>query len=275
MDHVLARIKRLQKTPFVKLVSDHTLYNEITITNQIPYSPIHNLDEDSWFVINEFTKQPFCIDLLQNSFDSKDYANIRKDQFRNIDYIFSIQGSDFYFQNITPSLFIKKKTICFGNVATIQKNCHYLTINDQPDAIYFKNSNCLAFRNLSAITGIFNGIDSLYKEATTEETNAFLQNKFICLKNNYNVDKVSKPNRKRIALAMDALKKISKTDRDQIIAYTLEYCGEKLKSNPESKAIEISTDDELKFLLYGIDQRFYTTLIGKEKRLANSVLTME
>ena len=67
----------------------------------------------------------------------------------------------------------------------------------------------------------------------------------------------------------------SDLDRDQIIAYTLEYCGKKLKSNPESKAIEISTDDELKFLLYGIDQRFYTTLIGKEKRLANSVLTME
>ncbi|EAO7712372.1 ATP F0F1 synthase synthase, partial [Salmonella enterica] len=31
---------------------------------------------------------------------------------------------------------------------------------------------------------------------------------------------------------------------------------------------------ELKYLLYGIEQRFYTTRFGNEKRLANSILRM-
>jgi hypothetical protein len=35
-----------------------------------------------------------------------------------------------------------------------------------------------------------------------------------------------------------------------------------------------SSDDELKFLLYGIEQRFYTTMFGQEKRLANSIQTI-
>ena len=32
--------------------------------------------------------------------------------------------------------------------------------------------------------------------------------------------------------------------------------------------------NELKMLLYGIEQRFYTTPVGGEKRLANSVITL-
>lgn len=35
-----------------------------------------------------------------------------------------------------------------------------------------------------------------------------------------------------------------------------------------------SNDEELKFLLYGIEQRFYTTILGDEKRLANSIQTL-
>ena len=37
---------------------------------------------------------------------------------------------------------------------------------------------------------------------------------------------------------------------------------------------EISSEQNLKMLLYGIEQRFYTTLIGDEKRLANSVISL-
>lgn len=144
-------------------------------------------------------------------------------------------------------------------------------INDQPDAIYFKQSDALVFRNLAAISGIFKGIDALYREATQQETETFLQAEFVDLKNNYDAGKVSKPNRKRIALAMDSLGKLSDQERVDILAYIGDYCDQKIKFDQTTKKFEISTDEELKLLLYGIEQRFYTTLFGQERRLANSV----
>ncbi|RRV31354.1 ATP F0F1 synthase synthase [Stutzerimonas stutzeri] len=273
MDHVLARVKRLTKKPFFKLISDHTLYEntKVNLATCVPYSPDHNLDEDSWFKVEQFSQQPFCIDLLKSDFDSKDYDDLKKEQFPNIAYIFAVQGEDFYFQKITSSLFIRKKIIGFGEAAAVEESSNRLMINDQPDAIYFKKSNTLAFRNLAAISGIFKGIDELYREATQQETETFLQAEFVDLKNNYDASKVSKPNRKRIALAMDSLEKLSDQERVDILAYIGDYCDKKLKFDQTTKKFEVSTDDELKLLLYGIEQRFYTTLFGQERRLANSV----
>lgn len=276
MDHVLARVKRLIKKPFFKLVSDHTLYENTNVSPAacVPYSPDHNLDEDSWFKIEQFSQQPFCIDLLKSNFDSKDYDDLKKEQFPNIAYILAVQSNDFYFQKVTPSLFIKKKIIGFGEAAAIEEGSNRLVINDQPDAIYFKQSDTLAFRNLATISGIFKGIDALYREATEQETETFLQSEFIELKNNYDASKVSKPNRKRIALATDSLAKMSDQDRVDILTYIDDYCDQKLKLDQATNKFEISTDDELKLLLYGIEQRFYTTLFGRERRLANSIQTL-
>ncbi|MFD4837304.1 ATP F0F1 synthase synthase [Achromobacter sp. NPDC058515] len=273
MDHVLARVKRLTKKPFFKLVSDHTLYENtnVNLTTCVPYSPGHNLDEDSWFKVEQFSQQSFCIGLLKNDFDSKDYSDLKKEQFPNIAYIFAVQGEDFYFQKITSSLFIKKKIIGFGEAVEIEGSSNRLVINDQPDAIYFKQSDALVFRNLAAISGIFKGIDALYREATQQEAETFLQAEFVDLKNNYDASKVSKPNRRRIALAMDSLGKLSDQERVDILAYIGDYCDQKIKFDQTIKKFEISTDEELKLLLYGIEQRFYTTLFGQERRLANSV----
>lgn len=276
MDHVLARVKRLIKKPFLKIVSDHTLYENtnVSLAACVPYSPDHNLDEDSWFKIEQFSQQPFCIDLLKGNFDSKDYDDLKKKQFSNIAYILAIQGDNFYFQKVTPSLFIKKKFIDFGEAAAIEEGGNRLVINDQPDAIYFKDSDTLVFRNLATISSIFKGIDALYREATQQEAETFLQSEFIDLKDNYDASQVSKPNRKRIALAIDSLAKMSAQDKVDILVYIDDYCEQKLKFDEVAKQFEISTDDELKLLLYGIEQRFYTTLFGQEKRLANSVQPM-
>lgn len=273
MDNVFARVKRLIKKPFFKLVSDHTLYEStiVTLAACVPYSPDHNLDEDSWFKIEQFSQQPFCIDLLKSNFDSKDYDDLKKEQFINIAYIFAIQSDNFYFQKVTPSLFIKKKVIGFGEAAAIEEGSNRLVINDQPDALYFKKSDTLVFRNLATISSIFKGIDTLYRAATQPETEAFLQSEFIDLKNNYDASQVSKPNRQRIALAIDSLAKMSDQDKIGVLAYIDDYCDQKLKFDQASNKFEISTDNELKLLLYGIEQRFYTTLFGQEKRLANSI----
>ncbi|MDY7539166.1 hypothetical protein RGU72_12975 [Undibacterium sp. 5I1] len=276
MDYALAKVKGRLKTPFFKLVSDLSLFDTIAVNlpNCIQYNPDHNLDEDSWFKVEQFSQQTYCIDLLKKVFDSKDYDDLKKAQFIKIAYVFSVQGDDFYFQKISPSLFIRRKTLVFGEVAEVQEGQDRLVINTQPDAVYFKASDTLIFRNLATISSIFTGIDELYKEATNAEVKQFLEESFIELTADYNEEKVSKPNRKRIALAAATLATMSDQEKSNMHTYVESYCGGKLKFDDKASKFEISNDEELKFLLYGIEQRFYTTPFGKEKRLANSVVAL-
>ena len=273
MDQVLARIKERGKKKVFKLLSDFTLFETINITANacIEYNPDHNLDEDSWFKIDNFSQKSYCLDLIKLPFDSKNYDDLPKAKFTEIAYLCALQGNDFYFQKITPSLFMTKKIIAFGEVATVEKNNKRLLVNTLPDAIYQKGSDTLVFRNLAAISSIFKGIDELYKAATEAEVKQFLDQSFVELAGGYVAKKVSKPNRKRIALAMATLTAMPESDRKGMFVYIDSYCEKKLKFDQKSHKFEITTDDELKLLLYGIEQRFYTTPIGNEKRLANSV----
>ncbi|MBW0279920.1 ATP F0F1 synthase synthase [Shewanella xiamenensis] len=277
MDHILAHIKTRAKKRIFKLVSDQSLFDLVTVdlTACVPYNPDHNLDEDTWFKIEGFSNQAYCIDLLKKDYDSKDYDDLTKENFSNIGYLFAVQGEDFYFQKITPSLFVKRKTLVFGEAATLEQSQTRLVINALPDALYFKAADTLIFKSLATISSIFKGIDELYKEATKEEVEQFLDKSFIELSNDYNVETVSKPNRKRIGLAMATLEAMSDDDKTNMLDYIDGYCGEqKLRFDKENQKFEISNDDELKLLLYGIEQRFYTTPFGHEKRLANSVTAM-
>jgi len=273
MDHVLANVKGHAKKKIFKLLSDQNLYNNISVVvdSCVEYNPDHNLDEDSWFKVEQFSQQPYCMELLKTEFDSKDYDDLPKDKFTQISYLCSIQGNDFYFQKITPSLFVSKKMIAFGEVAKLEKSDTSLVVNPQPDAVYLKDSDTLVFRNLSTIASIFKGIDELYKEATKEEVEQFLAESFITLLNGYGVEKVSKPNRKRVALASMTLAAMSVDERTQMLSYIDSYCQQKLNFDKDNHKFGVATDEELKLLLYGIEQRFYTTPFGQEKRLANSV----
>ncbi|HDD8572033.1 TPA: ATP F0F1 synthase synthase, partial [Escherichia coli] len=113
--------------------------------------------------------------------------------------------------------------------------------------------------------------DTLYKEATEQEVEQFLNEAFISLSDEYKACNVSKPNRKRIALAIDTLNQMDEIDRGNMLTYINDYCSGKLKFDDDSGCFEISGDEELKLLLYGIEERYYTTRFGNEKRLANSI----
>lgn len=277
MDYVLAKVKRLRKNPVFKLISNHTLFEKIDIDQAayINYSPDHNLDDDSWFRVEKFSEQDYCPEKIKGDFDIKNYNDLTKEKFSEISHICAVQGEDFYFQKVAPSLFLKRKIIAFGEIAEVEKNNPRLVINNQPDAIYFSNIDTLAFRNLATISSIFPGIDELYKEATQEEVKNFLAEPFIALSNNFKEENVSKPNRKRIALAMETLASLPEEHKDAMLSYIDGYCGEKIKLDKKTGKFEISTDNDLKLLIYGIEQRFYTTQFGKEKRLANSVQTLD
>lgn len=274
MSCLIAKIKDRKKAlTYYKVLSHENDIFEVDITQLqlLDYEPSYKLDEGDWFRIEQFSQQPFCIDLLKKSFVSADHNDISKSQYADIAYLCIFQGENYFFQKVTPSLYLTRKTLRFGEKVKLEKNNYQLVIKELPDAIYVKSTDTLIFRNLATISSIFKGIDQLYREATNQEVTDFLKQPFIRVFGEYGVDKVSKPNRKIIALASTTLAAMSADEREQIIDYIDDYCAGELDFITDERKFDIGSDQDLALLLYGIEQRFYTTFIGGEKRVANSV----
>lgn len=279
MNHVFARLTRQRKNLF-NVLSDNQLFKDINFDDidVIAYTPDHNLDEDSWFKIEKFSEQDYFPEFLKDGLDSKYFQNISKEDYKKIKLLISSQNGDLYFQKVIPSFILKKKGfLSFGESVEFQQYENMITINELPNAIYFSDKNILIFKDLSTISSIFKGIDELYREATDEEVTKFLEQDFILLANGFLADKVSKPNRKRIALATQSFNEMSEQEQKDILEYIQEYCDDKitLKDDCEPKKFCIENDTQLKYLIYGIEQRFFQTLVGKEKRVANSIIPIK
>lgn len=275
MNIVLARIKRLRVNPYRKLFSDQTLF-EVDLKEPdecVEYDPNTLLDDDDWYKISDFSLKEYCPDILKAEFNSVDYANMELNQFGSITHLIAKQHDDFFFQRIRASSFVSKKIIVFGEAAKLEKNQNRLVLNPLPDAIYRPSSDMLIFRDLPAIAPIFHGVDELFREATEGQVEEFLLSDFIS--SSIPAPNVSKPNRKRIALALESLKNMSPEQQHGIVGYIANYLDGKIEFDESTKKFKISTDDDLKHLIFGIEQRYYTTQIGDEKRLANSIVTLK
>jgi len=272
MFHLISRVKNQGNPKFFKMISGEEIFNlNIAGLELVEYSPETLLDDGCWFKVSNFLAQPYCINLLKEPFISADYNILPQDKYGKIAYLCSFQNDDFYFQKVTPSTYLKnKKLLRFGDAVTVEEDGDRLFVNGIPDAVYLSETNQLIFRNLATISSMFKGVDTLYKEATHEQVEEFLESDFIELKNDYSAGKVNKPNRKRVALAMDTLASMDDTDQHVIFDYIVEYC-EDMIFNTGNKSFEIANDDSLKNLLFGIEQRFFTTPVGEEKRVANSI----
>ena len=268
MNHLFAHVKSRNSGELFKVISDESVFSPMILTDidLVEYSPDHSIDQDSWFVINDFREKEFCLDFLRDNFDSKDFNSIDKEKFSGIDFIISLQDDVFYFQRITKAMFLERKIICFGDCVAVQSSDRRLMLKEFPDAVYFPLQDQLIFRDLSCVSGIFKGIDVLFREATDEEVSKFLSEPFISLNDGYCVRSVSTLNRKRISGVCD--------ERKGIVSYIKECAGSDLVYDDTSGKFLISKEAHLKNLLYGIQQRFYTTIFGGERRLANSIRTL-
>lgn len=236
------------------------------------YSPETILPEDEWFVLKNFSKKPYFLSILEtDSFSSSNYKSIEPADFGKIEFILSKHNGYSYIQRITKTRQIRQKGFLFiGNEVEYKDDMVLISINTLPDAIYSEKEDSLYFQRLNSLTAVFKGIEILYREATKDEVNSFLSLPILTLEENYTSEKVGISNRKRIAMAIDILNKFSDDQKNDLFSYVRSYCP------------HISTDDGftiksekcLKEFLYGIEQRYYTTLIGEEKRLANSIIQL-
>lgn len=275
MKNICVKLSQRENKKYRKMLSsEEMIFPEFDPENASasPYTPGATLQDDDWFCITNAKGQEYSIELLSETVSTADLDSLTRVEFDGIDYLFVLDDRFIFFQNVSKSKLVSKKRIVhFGEGFAYKTDCAEIVIKDLPDAIYDKTTDSLYFRRLESITSIFRGIDMLYREATQEETDTFLANDFISLKGDYSSSKVKTANRKRIALATKTLSELDESDKKNIFQYIGEYCPE-LKAS--ENAFEVGSENELKMLLYGIEQRFYTTPIGGEKRLANSVITL-
>ncbi|WP_430592511.1 hypothetical protein [Humidisolicoccus flavus] len=272
MDQVYARINRLRTAPYRRIVSGKALFDlEVADADVcVEYDPSTLLDEGEWYKVSGFLERDFCLEVLRKPRTSADVPEIEKDHFNRITFLMSVQSGRYFFQRVRPSALLRRKTLVFGDAVVLEQPANRIVVNPLPDAVFDPTANVLMFRDLAAVTPIFKGIDVLYKDATDEQVQEFLRYDFIDTALQPNG--VSKPNRKRIALAMDTLSEMSPVERDSVFAYIGEYSEGKLRFDTSTGVFSVEDDDQLKTLVYGIEQRFYTTLVGDEKRLANSIV---
>ena len=277
MNQVYVKIRlRGKANKYRKLLStDENLYclPDELIESSCPYTPGATLETGEWFKISEFSEKDFSIEITQKDYETVDYDSLQKAEYSQVDYLFAKIDDNLFFQNISKSKLVKKKGILgFGEGYRYERETAILFINEYPDAIYIPTEDALYFQRLEPIASIFGGISELYREATEHEVEEFLQNDFIDLTDGFESSKVKVANRKRIAMAMDTLSKMHDDDKKQIFVYICDYCPDIV--TPEQK-FRVGSEENLKMVLFGIEQRFYTTLVGGEKRIANSVVPLQ
>lgn len=275
MNCLIAKIKTGKKNnaTYKKIISDKQVcLIPNNLSNALDYSPQTLHEENEWYKIDNFSNKPYSIKLIKKEFSSVNYNLLDKKEIDLIDYICSIQGDKYCFQNIGRAILKPKRMIHLGDNYSFEEKSKNIIIKDFPDAIYDKTADTLYFQSISRVTSIFKGIEELYREATDEETARFLNQDFIRLGKGFDANKVKTRNRQRIAIATDTLSNLKKKERNEIFKYIASYCPE---LNPDKdEQFTISSDEDLTYLLYGVDQRFYTTGIGLERRIADSYIKM-
>ncbi|NGM71636.1 hypothetical protein [Sphingobacterium sp. SGL-16] len=271
MNYLIAKKKRTNNTFFSILSQDQKIY-EIPddLENIKVFDTNYKLEEDEWFGIENFNQSNYSIPLLTQDFNSAEHHQIGNLQYNLVKYFCAFQDDYFCFQKFVYSNIITKKWISLSGEPEIKTDHPILIIKSVPDAIYKISNDTLYFKNLSDVKSIFPEIIELYKEATDEETEQFLNSEFISLSDGFETSRVNTANRKRIAMAIETLNNLEEEHKVQIHNYIREYCPE-LEFSEENNQFSIGNENHLKNLIFGIEQRFYTTIVGNERRLANSI----
>jgi len=274
MKHLIAflgsRSGGLQKI----LSTDEDIYEPQDLSSSTPYSDQTLLEDGEWYSIESFTETDFANDFisLASPIDTTPLNQIQEASYEKIKYLCYENDGKKYFQKSLSSSILKRKWFTVSEQPVFESNKKIITLSPNPDAVYDIALDKLYFKDISRIKAIFHGIESLYREATQTEVNDFLDQDFIELTESYTAEQVKVPNRKRIAQLTEKISDFSEEDKQHIFSYIHDYRPE---VNFDSGVFTIESEDDLTAVLYGIDERYYTTDIGHEKRIANSVKTIE
>ncbi len=266
MNSLIAKVGREYKS----VVScDDEIIKNIIITDiqKLDFTPSHKLDEDEWFKLHDFSKKDYFIDICRNDYSTASLNQIENSNYNKISCIVLFQNEQKHFQRITPSRFVnQKRFLDFSGQPQIVEQRNQLEIKSESDAVYVAAEDTLYFKDVAKIKIFFSGIEILHREATQEEVDEFLGLDFITLEN-YEADSVGVLNRRRIADIREKFHNLTSKKKILLINYAKEKSGIELTDD----RFKISSEADLKNLLFAIDQRYYYADVYEENRVANSV----
>lgn len=270
MDFLFVKTKGKQGT-FRKVLSNQTVYNDIPdFEDKRPYNDELNLRDGQWFVLEHFSEKDYAPILIEEDFNSAAWSQISREDYDKIDYIVSVQndGNLLIFQNVTTRLIYKRQSLLsLDEQPSLINKDHTLVINTYADAYYVRNTDSLYFKRLSNITSIFSGINELYNEATDAEVDSLFRLSMLHVDPDFTRDKVKTANRRKIKEALDMYNNYTVEQKTQLPNYLKKYCSDLVYDEHLGK-FEISTEKTLTLLLNGLCQRYYTTEISNEKKVA-------
>ncbi|MEK6452074.1 MULTISPECIES: hypothetical protein [unclassified Myroides] len=268
--YIYGKVKR-NTDLFRVLATKNNIYSLEQVPEEaIEYDPNTLIEQEQFYKLSNFSGSQYASNFIREEVESVNFDQITKENLKKLSYICTVQENFFFFQAISASFYISKKWFSI-NELTIEKEKPIITINDNADVIYDNLTDILYFKKLSTANRIFRGLDQLYREATAEESQEFLNSDFLDVVRSFTVERISIPNRKKIALIKDILNRYDEVEKQAIYDYTQEYG----QVSYEDGKFKIESDTDLKHVLWGIEQRYYTTPIGGEKRVANSVIAIE
>ena len=272
MDFLFVKTKG-KRGSFCKVLSDQQVYCDIpSFENNRPYNDEVRLLENQWFVLANFSQKEYAPSLVKDEFNAAQWSQIDRANYGRIDYIVAVQddGNQLIFQNITSSLIYKRQNwLSLDDQPSLLNKAHLLVIHDQADAYYQRNNDCLYFQRLSSITNIFPGINELYNEATDDEVDLVLSLPILNVVPDFTKDKVKTANRRKIREALDMYNQYNNQQKEQLPLYMQKYCP-RLSFDSVSGRFDIIDEKTLTLLLNGLCQRYYTTEISQEKKVALS-----
>jgi hypothetical protein len=267
LSSLIAKIRNEYKSV---VSSDDEIVENLTIANitALDFTPSHKLDEDEWFKLPGFSTKDYFINVCVSDYSTASLNQVENGNYNQISCIVIFQSGQKHFQRITPSRFVnQKRFLDFSGEPQIVEQRDQLEIKPESDAVYVVNEDNLYFKDVAKIKFFFPGIEVLHREATQDEVNQFLGNDFIALEG-CEANSVGTLNRKRIADIGTKYQSLTDDKKTRLIDYAKEKAGIELN---DVGAFNISSETDLKNLLYAMDQRYYYADIYEENRVANSI----
>ena len=100
MNHLIAKIKTRKREKLFRLFSDQDAIFEIDADKLalVDYEVDHNLDEEAWFKIGNFSKKGYCPDFIKREFVTADYKDLEKKNFTKYHTSVSFRTKTFSFR---------------------------------------------------------------------------------------------------------------------------------------------------------------------------------
>lgn len=246
-------------------------YERILLNDAIVYDP-NNTEGGQWFKIDAFNEKEGFLTILDNDFNVAELESLSAEEFNNhrIDFIAFFHEHRYYIQKFTKGNFLKKKWFALnGDEVRYFEGDGLIYVNPLPNCIYDSTTHCIYFMDIAKAYSLFGGLKLDYKAATDAETSQMLQSDIIQV-NGLDTAGVGVSNRKRITSILAKYSQYDSEQKNKLRQYIKETVGESLPYDDVSEKFIVNSDNQLRLLLYGIQQRFYQPPLEDEVQVATA-----